>query len=145
MTFHKFCSYDLEIGQIVPTRILTRDAAGCSVITGREYAKWRGEDRDVYAHIETWYQSRPATDEETATWDAYLVATNAWRAVLKEIKFEGPYSHVDESGVWSKRLQMLDSYDDRFDGSLKCYPLTPEQRASYDAFAAFPEPLTVPK
>jgi hypothetical protein len=132
---YTFCSSALEIGQIVSASILDSNAerGTAMVITGIQSANWRGSDRDVYAHIEYWYDARPATDDENAILQDYGQNASALRAVLKSLG-KPSVATVDEAGIHTKPMRMLDSYDDRFDGSSKTIPLTADQMEVYRAF-----------
>lgn len=130
-----YCSMPFEIGQIVSASILDSNAerGTAMVVTAVQPARWRGSDRDVYAHIEYWYDARPATDDEYAILQDYGQKGAAWRNVLKSLG-QPSVATVDAAGIHTKEMRMLDSYDDRFDGSSKTIPLTADQIEVYRAF-----------
>jgi O-acetyl-ADP-ribose deacetylase (regulator of RNase III) len=137
-----YCGLDLDMGQIVPRRILKRGEEGHAVITAVEPARWRGEDRDVYAHVNYWYEARPATEAEAAKCETYAAAQSAWRLTLKALGLvTTDVARVDADGLHTRPLRRLDSYDDRWDGDIpRTIALTDEQRATYEAAQAAPRP-----
>lgn len=141
---YRFCSKQFDEGQIVTLRALDRneERGQYVVITSVEPANWRGDERDVYEHIQSWYTARPATEEEAAVAIRYFESARAWAEVVRSLG-NPQIASVDEAGIHTTTLRMLDSYDDRFDGSSKTIPLSQEQRAAYDtyqqAFASYRE------
>jgi hypothetical protein len=93
----------------------TRDE-GVFVVVSTQPARWRGEDRDVYAHIDTWLTCRPATTEETQRWGRAVEAASARRQMRKTLGvgseriFNGTALVPSDSAT-----RRLDSYDDRWE------------------------------
>ena len=107
---------------------------GVYVVTATESAKWRGEDVDVYSHIDTWYTIRPADETECALWSQAMVAADARRSQRKSL--DAKY-HVFNPNTLALEptpdmTRRLDSYDDRWEPPTDI-ALTPDQIAIEDA------------
>ena len=88
---------------------------GTFVVLETKPAVWRGEDRDIYSHVETWFTIRPATDAEIAIYDAVSEAFTARKALRDSLGATRSYSFDGENLVPSPdNTRMLDSYDDRW-------------------------------
>ncbi len=104
------------------------------VVTQVLPAKWSGENVDVYAHINNWYETREATSEEISLHDN---AANSWEPM------NAVYETVGAARSWKfdgKKLsppaaatRMLDSYDDRYAGP-KTVTLTDDQIVAIQAY-----------
>ena len=120
---------DKEIGQIGANK-----QDGVFVVVGARHAQWKGEDKDVYAHIDTWYTIRDAVPEEIHLWNEALVATRARRVQRKALENRRVgYTYDKESGTLKNSQRMLDSYDDRWEPP-PTIVLTPEQIAIENAY-----------
>ena len=88
---------------------------GVFVVLSTRPAQWRGDDRDVYAHIDQWLTCRPATQQETELWNRAVSASAAWAAQRKALgvdklwEFRDSMLHPPVAAT-----QRLDSYDDRW-------------------------------
>jgi len=88
---------------------------GVFVVVSSQPANWRGEDRDVYAHIDTWYTIRDATEAETALWTAAVEATTARKQLRKRlINDDASFIFAPGSRLLVNTMRALDSYDDRW-------------------------------
>jgi len=108
---------------------------GIFVVVSTRPAQWHGEDVDVYAHIDTWYTVRPATETECAAWNLAVALTQRRRAQRADL---GGLYHL--YNPTTRRLQpsadatrRLDSYDDRWEPPAEI-ALTDEQIAVEDAY-----------
>ena len=99
----------LDDGQIWGTR-----DQGVFVVVSQRPARWQGEDIDVYAHVETWYTIRPATEAERMLWNAAVGAATARRELRKQLGAGGSYRLGVVSRQLVSTLERLDSYDDRW-------------------------------
>ena len=134
---YRYCAGNFDPGAIAAHRIIDRTGAPdvAVVILQVLPASWRGDDRDIYEHIENWYRIRLATEAEAAVWKAYRDDSHRWKSVL--VSLGSPrVASVDQEGIHTPVMPHLDSYDDRFDGSSKCINLTTEQFATYSSFQA---------
>jgi len=111
----------LAIGDIWATQ-----RRGTFVVVGVQSAAWRGEDRDVYAHIDQWLTCRPATPEECARWERAVIAATARKQLRSQLGANSNW--VFENGELRIEMQRLDSYDDRWSPPAPI-TLTPEQAA----------------
>jgi hypothetical protein len=100
---------------------------GVFVVVSSRAAEWRGEDRDVYSHIDRWYTVRPASPAEVDLWEQAVAATIACRELRKTLgagrgwELRGTQLCPPEAAT-----RMLDSYDDRWTPPVPI-ELTPEQ------------------
>ena len=114
----------LSVGDIWRTR-----ERGVFVVLAATCAKWRGEDRDVYGHINQWLTCRPATAEETLRWDRAVASAAARRELRKQLGVSADWSYA--CGILAPPVcatRRLDSYDDRWEPP-QSISLTPEQAA----------------
>lgn len=121
----------LDNGQIWGTTNL-----GVFVVVSQRPAAWRGDDRDVYGHIDTWYTIRAATVDEQQLWDAAVNAAKARRDLRKQLGVGRDYEYHSCNMTLSPpeaSTQMLDSYDDRWQPP-RPIQLTPEQAAIEGAY-----------
>lgn len=100
---------DLDVGQIWANK-----RHGIFVVVSSRPAVWRGEDRDVYAHIDTWYTIRPANETETALYQAALDAAAARRELRAKLGTSRSVQFDAAKGQLVSNQRMLDSYDDRW-------------------------------
>lgn len=141
---YRFTNGNFDLGAIVAYRAIDRTGAPDVAVVILEVlpAKWKGDDRDVYSHIDNWYRIRLATEAEAAVLKTHRDNSWAWKTIL--VSLGNPrVARVDEEGIHTRVMPHLDSYDDRFDGSSKCIPLTPEQFAVYASFQASLEAYNV--
>ena len=86
------------------------------VVLSVRSAQWRGEECDVYAHIDQWLTCRPATQEESELWSHAVAVSAAWKAHRKSLgvntcwEFRDGMLHPSFAAT-----QRLDSYDDRWE------------------------------
>lgn len=105
---------------------------GVFVVVSHRPAQWRGEDADVYGHINEWNTIRPASPEETKLWDEAVKSANAereMRAKLGVPKQLFGYTYnpsTRELQPSPESTRRLDSYDDRWEPP-KSIQLTDEQ------------------
>lgn len=93
------------------------DKNGVYVVCSVESAKWRGDDRDVYAHISYWYTVRPADENEREIWGHYVELAREERAMRQRIgatryEFDGENRQMKPTSAMTRKL---DSYDDRWE------------------------------
>lgn len=101
---------DLDVGQIWGTK-----RYGVFVVISSRPARWRGEDIDVYGHVDTWYTIRPATEAETALWQAAVDAAEARTACRKQLGAGRSHQFNPARRQLVSTMRRLDSYDDRWD------------------------------
>ena len=102
---------NLDVGDIWGTR-----EYGVFVVTKQEPAKWRGEDRDVYEHVDTWYTIRPATEIEKQLWDRAVAAAGARKQLRKRLGIDSTWIYENGSvRPCHSATCKLDSYDDRWE------------------------------
>jgi len=87
---------------------------GVFVVVKVELARWRGEDRDVYAHVDYWYTIRPANEAEQALWQAAVDAATARQELRKQLGAEPSHTFDASKRQLRSEQRMLDSYDDRW-------------------------------
>jgi len=103
----------LDKGEIYATR-----NEGVFVVESSRPAQWRGEDADVYGHINTWYTIRPATPQETELWDDAVKAAKARNEMRSQLNVSSFYSYnpnTRELQPSAASTRRLDSYDDRWE------------------------------
>jgi hypothetical protein len=100
---------NLDVGQIWGTK-----RHGVFVVVSSRPAKWRGEDIDVYAHVDTWYTIRPATEAETALWNEAVAASTARQELRQRLGADRSYEFDAAKRQLVSRMTRLDSYDDRW-------------------------------
>lgn len=118
----------LSVGDIWGTR-----GRGTFVVVATRAANWRGEDRDVYAHIEQWLTCRPATPEECARWERAVVAATARAGLRKQLGANSGW--VFEGTTLSIEMARLDSYSDQWNPPAPI-TLTPDQVAIEQEYLA---------
>lgn len=128
---------NLDNGDIWATR-----NQGVFVVVSSRPAQWRGEDRDVYGHINTWYTVREATETESALWAQAVVAANQRRELRKSLNAESLVYNVESKSLMptTTATRMLDSYDDRWVAP-KSVSLTPEQIAIEEQYITIRQTL----
>lgn len=120
----------LDSGDIWGTR-----SDGVFVIVSSRAARWHGEDIDVYAHIDTWYTVRDATETERALWDAAVTAAAARKRQRAELHVDGWEYQNGQLHYSLNPVNRLDSYDDRWEPPAPI-ALTPEQQAVEETYIA---------
>jgi len=110
----------LEEGDIWSTK-----REGTFVVVSARPADWRGEDRDVYAHIHTWYTIRAANEHEQVLWDAAVAASSARKAQREALNAQS-FVYDAATAILRSERRALDSYDDRWNPPADI-KLTPEQ------------------
>jgi hypothetical protein len=102
---------------------------GVFVVISARAADWRGDDRDVYAHIDQWLTCRPATPVETDKWNRAALAAQARKALRASLGVHGAWTFTGTTLVPpDDATRRLDSYDDRWQPP-KPVSLTTEQCA----------------
>ena len=89
---------------------------GCFVVLQTKPAIWRGDDRDVYSHINQWMTCRNATAMEEQTWERAVSAQKAQKSMRKSVAASKSFEYRDGSLYPSHASRMtLDSYDSRWE------------------------------
>jgi hypothetical protein len=100
---------DLDIGQIWASQ-----RHGVFVVVSSRPAKWRGEDADVYGHVDTWYTIRAANEAETALYQTALDAAAARREQRTRLGAGRSHQFEPATRQLVSNMRSLDSYDDRW-------------------------------
>lgn len=103
-----------SLGDRAPGDIWGNRDDGVFVVVATRPARWRGEDIDVYAHIDTWYTIRDATEAEAALWTAAIEAAAARKALRARLGATGSHKYSAASHKLVYPNTYLDSYDDRY-------------------------------
>ncbi len=103
-----------SIGDHDPGDIWANRQDGIFVVVSSRLARWRGEDIDVYAHIDTWYTIRDATPDEVALWNAAVDAARARKALRSRLGACSSHQYDAASRRLISTMTRLDSYDDRW-------------------------------
>lgn len=102
---------------------------GVFVVVSSRPARWRGEDIDIYCHIDTWYTVRPATNHEIELWEKAVAASTQLNEQRKSLNAISGYNYSanDSALIPTQESRMvLNSYDDRWTPP-ENITLTPEQ------------------
>ena len=102
------------LGNLDKGQIWATNRHGVFVVVSARSAQWRGEDRDVYAHIDTWYTIREATGPEKALWNEAVEAVGKRRELRDRLGAGRSHQYDPAKRQLVSAMAKLDSYDDRW-------------------------------
>ena len=104
-----------SLGERDPGDIWGNRQDGIFVVVSSRSARWTGEDRDVYGHIDTWYTIRTANESEQALWMAAQAASAARKVSRTRLGTTDSHRYDLATRQLVCTMTRLDSYDDRWD------------------------------